>query len=76
MEVSEEVRVIMISQKCDQCKTGNMKCTGTGFTQMNTSWEHKCDLFKKIKWYDVKYPLITYRHIDEKGTILQGTNSK
>lgn len=40
--------------------SGDMKATGAAFTQLSTSWEHRCTVCGREDFADMTYPRIAY----------------
>ena len=64
MELETKVQTYRIDKKCGECKDGLMISTGNGFTQWDTTWEHKCNKCRFIEnIINKSYPMEMTRDI-------------
>jgi hypothetical protein len=61
MEKELEVLIpVEVGYECDLCKKGLMYPTGV----INQGFEHKCDKCGNTQSFDIKYPTVKYRKMN------------
>jgi len=59
------VKVVMVNQRCDACKTGYMTPTGITLPSYPPKYEHRCNNCKATTTYESTYPHTEYEYITE-----------
>lgn len=67
MEETKDVKTVKVDYKCDVCKEGYLRPTGTCFTSNPPQYPHKCNNPKcdAGNTFNFTYPYIDYKPISK-----------
>ena len=59
--IKTKVETYRIDKRCQNCLIGIMHFTGKGITQLDSYWEHKCNVCGNLESYkNISYPYTEY----------------